>query len=96
MQYVPWSLLNFIANTEFRYGVRSIAYLIDLIPGNIENDDGLVNDDLILPFGSENIFKRSSLSFHIVPEDESFENIITRWEDVNQYNTIVRFSERRN
>ena len=34
LRRVPLPLLRFIAQAEFRYGVRSIAHLIDLIPHN--------------------------------------------------------------
>ncbi|MFN0180538.1 MAG: hypothetical protein ACKVZ0_17190 [Gemmatimonadales bacterium] len=65
----PWGFLTFIANTEFRYGVRSIAHLIDLLPARVAGSNSLTKTDLTLPFESLSALKASSLAYHVVVED---------------------------
>ena len=83
LKRVPVSLLRFIANTEFRYGVRSIAHLIDTIPCNIANET-LTNDTLGLPVNSPTELKKSSLAYHLVHEDQAH-GVIEIWEEASTH-----------
>jgi hypothetical protein len=58
---VPRSLLRFIAETRFRYGVRSIAHLIDLIGTETFRNGSLKQAKLGLPFADERALQQSSL-----------------------------------
>lgn len=90
LERVPWALLRFIAISEFRYGVRSIAHLIDLIPGEIEIDDTLEVNKIILPINDEKELKKSSLAFHLITEEDP-ESIVEFWQEVSACKTLIRF-----
>jgi hypothetical protein len=90
LQLIPWSLLHFIASGRFRYGVRSIAHLIDLIPWDSDIKDKLTVNDLDLPFNSEEELKKSSLAYHLIADEEPKE-IIHMWESIEDCNCLVRF-----
>ena len=66
---VPWALLKFIGESKFRYGVRSIAQLIDLIPNSDKITDRITMDELNLPFTSSVVLKKSSIAYHILPTE---------------------------
>ena len=76
---VPLSLLRFIATTQFRYDVRSIAHLIDLIPYRA-NAEKLSVEHLSLPLSSAPRLKESSLAYHLLHEDQAL-GIIKNWEE---------------
>lgn len=61
LERVPWALLRFIAISKFRYGVRSIAHLIDLIPGDIEIEETLKLNSIKLPLDDEKELKKAAL-----------------------------------
>ena len=89
LKMAPWSLLRFIALSKFRYGVRSIAHLIDLIP-NIDGDR-ILNDGLkLLPLKSERELKNSSLAYHLIAESEP-DMIVDMWNDISKCKAYVRF-----
>lgn len=92
LEVVPWALLKFIAHSRFRYGVRSIAHLIELIPAfppNNENKTELGLKDLHLSFGSSKSLKNSSLAYHLIGEDGSA-SVIDLWSTVKNCTTSVR------
>jgi hypothetical protein len=95
LQLVPWSLLKFIGETKFRYGVRSIALFIDSIPYSSNIVDKIIIDDLQLPLNSEHELKKSNLAYHIIASDadEDISGIVSRWNSINKYATLVRFRE---
>lgn len=90
---VPWSLLKFIGETKFRYGVRSIALMIDLIPHESLVDHKIQIERLNLPLKSIFTMKNSVLAYHILPtdKDKDAQGIIDRWKKICNYNTMVRF-----
>lgn len=51
LQTIPRSLLRFLAHTKFRYNVRSIAHLIDLIDSDAFREDTLSVATLACPLG---------------------------------------------
>ncbi|MCP4913239.1 MAG: ATP-binding protein [Oligoflexia bacterium] len=90
LQLAPWAFLRFIALSKFRYGVRSISHLIDLIPWNPSISDRLLYKDLKLPLNSRKELKNSSLSYHLIADEES-EAIIDMWKDFANCETLIRF-----
>jgi hypothetical protein len=92
LQIVPWSLLRFIAMSKFRYGVRSIVHLLDFIPGNLDIEEKLRADDFDLPFDNVNELKKSSLSYHLVAEEDP-EDIISLWGSISECKTLIRFEK---
>jgi hypothetical protein len=79
LRTVPVALLRFIASTEFRYGVRSIAHLIDLIPYEKGITD-LTLPALKLPLDSAKDLKTSSLAYHLLSEDQAH-GVINAWKE---------------
>lgn len=80
---VPRSLLRFIAETKFRYGVRSIAHLIDLIESNSYETKLLKAGALGLPLDSEAALQESSLKLHLLDKDQAF-GIVNRWKEFSK------------
>lgn len=89
---VPRSLLRFIANTSFRYGVRSIAHLIDMIENQALQGTALKGDKLKLPITSEKDLQESSLMLHFLDKDQGF-GIVNRWEDFSKDKMIVKLRD---
>jgi len=87
---VPWALLRFVADNYFRYGVRSITHLIDLIPKIDDDSIDLKLKDLNLSLNSVESLKKSSLIYHIISEDGPAE-IIRNWEKIKESDVLVRF-----
>ena len=78
LKTAPLALLKFIALAEFRYGVRSIAHLIDLIPHK-ENLTHLKTKDLQLPIQTAEQLRESSLAYHLIHKDQ-IHGVATLWE----------------
>jgi predicted AAA+ superfamily ATPase len=85
---VPRSLLRFIAETRFRYGVRSIAHLIDLIGTEAFRNGGLKPVKLGLPFANEPALQQSSLKLHLLDKDQGF-GIVNRWKEFSRDKVTV-------
>jgi hypothetical protein len=81
---IPKSLLRFISITKFRYGVRSIAHLIDLIP-HISKPKSITHKLLKLPLDSASKLKNSSLAYHLIDEDQAL-GIIEKWKNCSANN----------
>lgn len=77
LEIVPWSLLHFIGVTKFRYGVRSITHLIELLPVPGEDADTVKVDKL--PLASVTKLKDSSLAYHVV-NDDGPAAVVAEWE----------------
>ena len=93
VEEVPWALLKFISRTKFRYGVRSIHNLIDLIPLEIKNLRKLQIQDLKkLPLGDTADLKGSHLAHHIICDDGPTE-VVNLWRKVRRVNKLVRIKE---
>lgn len=89
---VPRSLLRFISQTVFRYGVRSIAHLIDLIDSKALENNILKGDSLGLPFEKEEALQESSLRLHLLDKDQGF-GIVNRWTKFSEDETVVNVRE---
>lgn len=88
---MPRSLLRFIAHTTFRYGVRSIAHLIDLIERDAFSNGILRRDALGLPFASKEALQDSSLKLHLMDNNKDF-GIVSRWKDFSKDDLNVRLT----
>lgn len=75
----PLCLLRFAARAEFRYGVRSIAHLVSMIPHR-EDIKALQTKNLELPLGSATELKSSSLAYHLLHQDQAY-GVETLWEE---------------
>jgi hypothetical protein len=80
LERVPRNLLRFVAHTNFRYGVRSIAHLIDIISSRALNENGLTITEADLPMKSEAALQESSLRLHLLDKDQGF-GIVNRWRE---------------
>lgn len=93
---ISWALLKFIAETKFKYGVRSIAYFIDLITNKLINKNQLTIEDLKrLPFNSVSEFRKSILVYHIVlNKSMTIAKIISKWGNLMKNNSLVTVSKK--
>lgn len=89
---VPRSLLRFIAHTTFRYGVRSIAHLVDLIEREALRERVLHGEELGLPMTSEDELQNSSLRLHLLDKDQGF-GIVNRWKEFSKDDTTASLKE---
>lgn len=89
---LPRSLLRFIAQTSFRYGVRSIAHLIDLIDSKAVRNKALRGESMRLPITTESVLEESSLKLHLLDKDLGY-GIVNRWKGFSKDNVIVDLSE---
>jgi hypothetical protein len=87
LSVIPRSLLRFIAITKFKYGVRSIASLIDFIP-NLKNTKIVTRKKLKLPFDKVIELKKSSLAYHLIDEDQAH-GIIEKWKHCESNDTEI-------
>lgn len=85
---VPRALLRFVAHTAFRYGVRSIAHLVDVIASTALNEKSLDLNRLGLPLSSEEVLRDSSLSLHLLDKDKGF-GIVNRWKEYSEDNATA-------
>jgi hypothetical protein len=87
LRHVPLALLRFLARTEFRYGVRSIAHLIELIP--YKKDVVVLKiEDLQLPIDDPAKLKASSLAYHLLHDDQAH-GVTKVWETVSTSKDVL-------
>lgn len=89
---VPWCLLRFVVASKFRYGVRSIAHLIDLVTPPDEKSDKLTPAAVKLPLGTVKELRESSLAYHVFSEDGPAA-IVGEWKSISQNKSIVRIRQ---
>jgi hypothetical protein len=77
LKSAPLALLNFVARANFRYGVRSIAHLISLIPQK-KNATQLKLSDVKLPVSNAKALKESSLAYHLLHDDQ-VHGVVSLW-----------------
>ena len=90
LNQIPWALLSFIAQSEFRYGVRSIAHFIDLIPSSSKDERVLKLSEIHLPLNTVSALKGSSLAFHIIDEDGPA-SVVELWKKLKESKALVKF-----
>ncbi len=72
---------------DFRYDVRSIAHLIDLIPFQPDTER-LELDKIGLPVTSAPQLKASSLAYHLLHEDQAL-GIVKDWQEAAKTNVSI-------
>jgi hypothetical protein len=87
---IPRALLRFIADTRFRYGVRSIAHLVDLVDGKALREGAMTIDALGLPVADEDELQQSSLTHHLRDKDQG-PGIVIRWKEYSEDQVDVSF-----
>ena len=87
LKKVPIALLRFIAMVEFRYDVRSIAHLVDIIPYK-ERTKELSLKQLALPLNSATRLKESSLAYHLLHEDQAY-GIVEDWKKAVEDDSLI-------
>jgi len=80
LSHVSVAFLRFIARTEFRYGVRSMAHLIDLLPPSKAATE-LPISSIRLPFGDAGELKASSLAYHLTHDDQAH-GVVKLWHEL--------------
>jgi len=89
LKTIPWALLRFVVMSKFRYGVRSIAHLVDLVAPLGEKATSLQLSNLNMPLGSVPVLRDSSLAYHIFSEDGPA-SIIELWNECCQSDIAVQ------
>ena len=88
---VPLALFRLIAHTQFRYDVRSIAHLIDLIP-NRKDAESISFNQLSLPVSSIAELRKSSLAYHLVDDENHAHGIVETWKAAAKHKEIMPIS----
>jgi hypothetical protein len=95
LKLVPLSLLRFVSTSKFRYGVRSLAHLIDLIApfAPDANKTALALDQLRFPLRNVADLRSSSLAYHVFSEDGAAA-IVDHWKTVASDTASVRIRKK--
>ena len=84
LELISWSLLSFISQTELRYGVRSIAYIVDCIPESAPKAKQLKTADLGLPFDKISILSNSTLS------NDGVDQVVELWQTLKKHDVLIK------
>jgi len=99
VKQVPLALLRFLARTDFRYGARSIATFINMIPYKKETKkqskketakrtEELRIQDIHVPLDNWNDLKENPLAYHLLHEDQAH-GVADTWNDVIKDNSTL-------
>jgi hypothetical protein len=77
LKAVPLALLRFVAQMDFRYGVRSLASLVNLIPYR-DHPAVLTLGDLEFPFGDVERTKQNSIAYHLLHQHQAT-GVVETW-----------------
>jgi hypothetical protein len=94
LEVIPWALLRFVVMSKFRYGVRSIAHLVDLVSPLDKDASSMQLSDLNLPLLSVSVLRDSSLAYHVFSEDGPAA-IIELWTECCKSDIAVRIKKER-
>lgn len=86
--HVPRAFLRFVAHTTFRYGVRSLAHLIDIVDLKAMKGQALRLGTMGLPMATEAELQESSLRLHLLDKDQGF-GIVNRWKEFSRDAVVV-------
>lgn len=95
LAYIPLGIAKFVASTDFTYGVRSLAHLVNMISlsalesskiGKFEGT-ALAYDKLGLPLTNLADFSGSNLVYHLSNKTGSGE-IVQLWNNCSQFNAF--------
>jgi hypothetical protein len=85
LKQVPVALLRFLALTEFRYGARSIANFINMIPYKKDLVE-LDIEDIKVPLGDSTKLKEDPLAYHLLNDDQAH-GVVDTWKNVIKDNS---------
>lgn len=85
LKRVPFAFLRFIARAHFRYDVRSITSLIDLIKSKVERNKIVVDNSTLSALASVDDLRNSSLAYHLVNEEDAAHGVIQLWSDCRKF-----------
>ncbi len=89
LKYAPWNIISFIGKTEFKYGVRSIAYIIDQF-SDMDEYGKLNKPPSFLNFLSDRQkLKETGFWYHI--DGRKIDTIRKMWDSVKEINISVNF-----
>jgi hypothetical protein len=91
LRYAPLALFRLVVNVNFRYGVRSIAHMIDLIPYK-KSVKSLSLDQLALPLGSPAALRKSSLAYHVIDDEDHAHGIVDKWKSASSCKDLIPIS----
>ncbi len=83
---VPWAFLHFVGVTKFRYGIRSLTHLIELLPSPTGKEETLSVE--ALPLSSVAKLKNSSLAYHLT-NDDGPAAIVSEWKEFSEDDAVV-------
>ena len=89
LELIPWSLLRFVAFTHFRYGIRSIAHLVDFVTPPTDESPLIGIEGLQAVLKTVTVLKKSSLVYHLVSDDGPAE-IVKCWKEASDCPFMVR------
>ena len=85
LRYAPYGLLRFIYDTDFRYGVRSIHQLIDLLPFDEVRENALKYPVSVLMADAEQVIS-SSIVYHLIEQHKNPNTIVDSWKKAHAIN----------
>jgi len=89
LKKAPWNVLHFIGKVEFKYGVRSIAYLIDQFP-DLDKKGKLQRPSMFLNFLSDSEkLEETGFRYHI--DGRKISTVTKIWSSVKNINLSVDF-----
>lgn len=93
LKKVPISLLKFIYEIQFQYGVRSLEQFIGLLNVPPLNSEEISTQDLTqLPLATKEEFMNSPLLWHLKVNDGKHDGVVKKWKKMISDNTMVVFS----
>lgn len=86
---VQRSVLAFAAETEFRYGVRSLRHVVELLEAVQQPDQDAEPTEFSLPLETESALRQSSLVYHLSQDEVS--KVVARWQALRSVDCPVAF-----
>lgn len=84
---IPNALLKFITNTNFRYGIRSITQIIDMLPYK-EDSEEIKLSEINLPLGSAKAIKESIFAYHFIHEEQE-NGVAENWKKYSEDESLI-------
>ncbi|MEQ1907029.1 MAG: AAA family ATPase [Pirellulaceae bacterium] len=90
---VPLAFFGFIATIKFRYDVRSIAHLIDLVNFKQVSDRSgrmlWVFEPSSIPLDSVHSLRNSSLVYHLIDDENHAHGVVDKWKTIYECRTMI-------
>lgn len=81
LRQVSTALLRFLAQTRFRYGVRSIANFINMIPYEKKMEKLEIDHLRSIPLGNTSLLKKDPLASHLL-HDDHVHGVADTWKEL--------------